>query len=171
MQAGNGTLGLEIVEDAPDVTDVFISVGGGGFITGVGTALVALRPEVRIWSVETDGADVLAASLAAGEPVEMTPTSLSTTLGSPYIAPDAFTFAVEHVHRHTVVTDRDAYRAQRLLMERTKVVPELAASCTLAALEANASDFGNSEHVVLVLCGGNVSAAELARYRERFEPS
>ena len=55
MMAGNGTLGLELVEDVPDLTDVFISVGGGGFITGVGSAVLALRPEARIWAVETDG--------------------------------------------------------------------------------------------------------------------
>ena len=169
MQAGNGTLGLEIVEDVPEITDVFISVGGGGFITGVGTALRASLPNVRVWSVETGGADVLASSLAAGRPVEMTPTSLAKTLGSPYLAEAAFRFATEHVHRHTVVTDREAYVAQRFLMERTKVVPELAASCTLAALETNAAELRNAGHVVLVLCGGNVSAAELARYREQFD--
>lgn len=82
MMAGNGTLGLELVEDVPEVTDVLISVGGGGFITGVGSVIHVLRPEARIWAVETDGAQVLHDSLAAGGPVTMTPTSLAKTLGS-----------------------------------------------------------------------------------------
>jgi threonine dehydratase len=168
MMAGDGTLGLELVEDVPEVTDVFISVGGGGFITGVGSALRTLRPEVKIWAVETDGAQVLHDSLAAGKALSMTPTSLSRTLGSPYLSSVAFDFAVGHIEESLVVTDAMAYEAMLFLMERAKVVAELAASCTLAAFEDVADRFGPGDHVVLVLCGGNVSTDDLADYRERF---
>lgn len=168
MMAGDGTLGLEIIEDVPDITDVFISVGGGGFITGVGSAIRALRPETRIWAVETEGAQVLHDSLAAGEPVRMTPTSLSRTLGSPYLSAAAFDFTSRHVEAAIVVSDAEAYAAMVFLMERAKVLPELAASCTLAALRAQADRFGPADHVVLVLCGGNVSVGDLAMYAERF---
>lgn len=168
MMAGNGTLGLEVVEDVPDVTDVFISVGGGGFITGVGSALRALRPDVRIWAVETDGAQVLHDSLAAGRPVTMTPTSLARTLGSPYLSAAAYDFAVDHLHESLVVSDELAYRALVFLMERAKIVPELAAACTLAAFQQVSVRFGAADHVVLVICGGNVSAAELCELRDRF---
>ena len=167
MMAGNGTLGLEVVEDVPDVTDVVISVGGGGFITGVGSAIHALRPATRIWAVETDGAQVMHDSLAAGKPLTMTPTSLSRTLGSPYLSPAAYDFALDHVEASLVVSDEEAYEAMLMLMERAKVVAELAASCTLAALDSVADRFGHHDHVVLVLCGGNVSAGDLATYRER----
>jgi threonine dehydratase len=170
MMAGNGTLGLEIVDDVPEVTDVFISVGGGGFITGVGSAMRALRPGVRIWAVETEGSDILNRSLAAGSPQRMTPTSLARTLGSPYLASFAYDFAVAHVEKALVTSDRMAYHALLFLLERAKVVPELAAACTLAALEAiteqESSRFGWNEHVVLVLCGGNVSPDDLVHYRE-----
>jgi threonine dehydratase len=168
MMAGNGTLGLELVEDVPDLTDVFISVGGGGFMTGVGSAVLALRPDTRIWAVETDGAQVLHDSLAAGRPLSMTPTSLARTLGSPYLSAAAYDFAVAHVHRSLVVTDAAAYAASVLLLERAKVLSELAAACTLAALDDEAGRFGPSDHVVLVLCGGNVSVADLADYGQRF---
>lgn len=168
MMSGNGSLGVEIMEVLPEVTDVFISVGGGGFITGVGSAVRGVDSSVRIWAVETDGAAVLHESLAAGAPVTMTPTSLSRTLGSPYLSAAAYDFAVDHLEGSLVVSDEAAYRALLFLMERAKVVPELAASCTLAALEAEQDRFGPSDHVVLVLCGGNVSAGDLADYRERF---
>ncbi len=168
MQAGNGSLGLEVVEDVPDVTDVFISVGGGGFIAGVASAILGLQPGVRIWAVETEGADVLARSLAAGRPVEMNPTSLAKTLGSPFLAPAAFELATAHFHRSIVVSDAEAYHALRFILERTKLLPELAASCTLAAMEKHADAFALEAHVVLVLCGGNVSVDDLAAYREAF---
>ena len=169
MMAGDGTLGLELVEDAPELTDVFISVGGGGFITGVGSAIHALRPETRIWAVETDGAQVLHESLAAGQALSMTPTSLARTLGSPYLSAAAYDFASQHVHESLVVTDAMAYAAAVLLLERAKVLPELAAACTLAAFEEVAGRFGPSDHVVLVLCGGNVSVADLLGYQQRFD--
>ena len=168
MMAGNGTLGLEVVEELPEVSDIFISVGGGGFITGVGSAIHAQRPDTRIWAVETDGAQVMHDSLAAGKPLSMQPTSLSRTLGSPYLSAAAFDFAVEHVEASLVVTDAEAYAAMVFLMERAKVLPELAASCTLAALRAEADRFGPDDHVVLVLCGGNVSVSDLAVYADRF---
>lgn len=169
MMAGNGTAGLEIVEDLPDITDLFVSVGGGGFITGVGSAVHAIAPTVRIWAVETDGAQVLHDSLAAGEPRRMMPTSLSRTLGSPYLSSDAYDFAVGHVESSLVVTDEAAYRALVFLIERAKIVPELAASCTLAALEGEQARFGADDHVVLLLCGGNVSVDDLVSYRELFD--
>ncbi len=64
--AGQGTVGLEILEDVPQVTDVVISVGGGGFAAGVATAIKSLKPAVRIWGVETEGADCMSKSLAEG---------------------------------------------------------------------------------------------------------
>jgi threonine dehydratase len=169
MMAGDGTLGLELVEDMPEVTDVFISVGGGGLITGVGSAIHGLRPEARIWAVETDGAQVLHDSLAAGRPVTMTPTSLAKTLGSPYLASAAYEFAVDHVEASFVVTDATAYESMLFLLERAKVLPELAAACTLAAFQREAGRFGPNDHVALVLCGGNVSAGDLGRYAGHFK--
>ncbi len=169
MMAGDGTLGLELIEDVPDLTDVFISVGGGGLITGVGSAVHALKPDARIWAVETDGAQVLHDSLVAGAALSMTPTSLARTLGSPYLSRTAYEFASEHVHESLVVTDAMAYAAIVFLLERAKVLAELAAACTLAAFESVAERFGRSDHVVLVLCGGNVSVADMLHYRQRFE--
>lgn len=168
MMAGNGTVGLEIVEDVPQVTDVFVSVGGGGLISGVITAIKGLRPGARMWAVETEGADVLARSLAAGEQVRMTPTSRAKTLGSPYAAQTAIDLADHLEQPPIVVTDEAAYGSLRTIMERTKVVPELAASCTLTAAESVADRFDPDDHVVLLLCGGNISVTDIAEMETEF---
>ncbi len=168
MMAGNGTVGLEIVEDVPGVTDVFVSVGGGGLISGVITAIKGLRPDTRVWAVETEGADVLARSLAAGEQVRMTPTSRAKTLGSPYAAATAIELSDQLAAPPIVVSDRDAYLAMRTIIERAKVTPELAASCTLAAAQTVADRFAPDDHVVLLLCGGNVSPADIAAMENEF---
>lgn len=170
IMAGDGTIGLELLSDVPDLTDVFVSVGGGGLMTGIAVAVKSLKPKARVWSVETEGAHCLALALAAGNPVTMKPASLARTLGSPYAAADALQAARELVEQHTVVSDRDAYVAQRFILERAKVLPELAASCTLAAAGRARDRFSPGDHVVLVLCGGNVSLDDLADYRARFEP-
>lgn len=160
MMAGNGTVGLEIVEDVPNMTDLFVSVGGGGLISGVFTAVKGLLPNTRVWAVETAGADVLNLSLTAGEQVHITPSSRAKTLGSPYAAQAAIDIG-RHLESSMVVTDAEAFAAMRTIIERTKVVPELAASCTLAAADQVASRFGSDDHVVLLLCGGNVSVTDI----------
>lgn len=168
MMAGNGTVGLEIVEDVPDVTDVFVSVGGGGLLSGVITAVKGLRPAARMWAVETEGADVLSQSLETGKQVHMTPTSRAKTLGSPYAAETAIALAAQLEQPPIVVSDEAAYRAMRTIMERTKVVPELAASCTLTAAESVAERFDPDDRVVLLLCGGNVSVSDIAEMERAF---
>ncbi|MYR59428.1 pyridoxal-phosphate dependent enzyme, partial [Streptomyces sp. SID625] len=78
--AGQGTVGLEFAQDAGPLTDVLVSVGGGGLIAGVASALRALRPGVRVWGVETEGAEALSRALAAGGPVPVALSSVVTTL-------------------------------------------------------------------------------------------
>jgi threonine dehydratase len=166
--AGNGTLGLELLQDLPDLTDVVVSIGGGGLMAGVSVALKAIRPEVRIWGVETEGAEAMTRALEAGRVVEVEPTSLARTLGVPYVSEEALCLAGEYLERITVVTDREAYQAQVLLLERAKVLTELAASCTLAAALQMQGEFDEHSQVVLLLCGGNVSVQDLLDYHQRF---
>lgn len=164
MMAGNGSVGLEIVEQVPDLTDLFVSVGGGGLLTGVASAVLALRPEVRIWAVETEGADALARSLAAGHPVEIVPTSIAKTLGSPYAAGAAIELAQDHLADVLVVSDAEAIDAMRFLFERAKLATEPAAACTLAAARRVRNRLDPAGRTVLLMCGGNVSAADFARF-------
>src|SRR6202789_3007318 len=84
VMAGQGTVGLEVLDDVPQVTDVIISIGGGGIMGGVAPARKALQPAVRVWGVETEGADCMSKSLAAGKIVTLeTITSVARTLGAP----------------------------------------------------------------------------------------
>jgi threonine dehydratase len=166
MWAGNATLGLEVVEDAPDLTDIFVSIGGGGFIAGVASAVLALRPEVRVWGVETEGADAMRRALDAGNVVDIVPTSIATTLSAPRVAESTLAVASEHLEDVVVVPDAEAVASLEVLLERVKVLAEPAASCTLAAAERVRERL--DDHVVLVLCGGNVSIDDLTRWRDSF---
>ena len=162
--AGQGTVGLEILEDVPQATDVVISIGGGGFMGGVSTAIKALKPSVRIWGVETEGADCMSRSLAAGKIVTMDAiTSVARTLGAPAPSERTFAIAQELLESVTVVPDAEALTSLRFLLERLKVLTEPAASCTLAAAERLKHNFSGERHVVLVLCGGNMAVEDLGK--------
>ena len=169
IMAGNGTIGLELLEQVPEVTDVIISVGGGGLMSGIIIALKSLKPQVRVWTVETEGAATLGSALNTGQVVSIKPTSLAKTLGAPKIAEDALLIAQKHVSQHTLVSDLEAYESLRLLLERAKILTELSAACTLAAAYKLHRHFTKERHVVLILCGGNVSLDDLVQYKNMFE--
>jgi threonine dehydratase len=166
VMAGQGTVGLEILEDLPEVTDLVVSIGGGGFICGIATAAKALKPSIRIWGVETVGADSMSQALAAGAPVRLPEiTSIAKTLGAPSVSKTTLGIAQKHLESVTVVPDAEAVAAMHFILERTKLLTEPAAACTLAAADRLRSRFHADGHVVLVLCGGNVSLSDLCSYR------
>jgi threonine dehydratase len=156
--AGQGTIALEILDDVPQVTDIVLSIGGGGLMSGVGTAIKALKPLVRIWGVETQGADCMSKSLAAGKIVTLDSiTSVARSLGAPAPSEHTFAMAQQYLESVTVVSNKDALDSARLLLDRLKVLAEPAASCTLAAAGRLQGQFSPGKHVVLLLSGGNVS--------------
>lgn len=164
VMAGQGTVGLEILDDVPQVTDVIVSIGGGGFAAGIAIAMKSLKPAVRIWGVETEGADCMAKSLAVGRIVTLDAiTSIARTLGAPAPSQATFAAAQKYLDSVTVVPDSEAANALLFLLERLKVLTEPAASCTLAAADRLRDKFGPERHLVLVLCGGNFGVHDLAR--------
>lgn len=165
VMAGQGTIGLEILEDLPETTDIFVSIGGGGLAGGVTTAVKAIKPEVRVGGVETVGADSMAQALAAGHPVELPAiTSIAKTLGAPSVSLQTLALAQEHLESVTVVSDDEAVQALQFILERSKVLTEPAASCTLAAAFRLKNQFNQDNNVVSILCGGNLSLGDLCRY-------
>ena len=163
VMAGQGTLGWEIVEDVPEVTDVVVSIGGGGLMSGVSFAIKERKPEARVWGVETVGADAMSQALAAGAPVTLPAiTSIAKTLGAPAVSAATLDAAQKRLESVTVVTDDEAVAALRFILERLKVLTEPAASCTLAAAEKLKANLG--PHVVLVLCGGNLALDDLCAF-------
>jgi threonine dehydratase len=163
--AAQGTVGLELADDAPELTDVLVSVGGGGLISGVATALRARLPGVRVWGVETAGADAMSRALAAGAPVSITPTSIVTSLSAPHVSASTFAHVSKLVEDVLLVSDEDALRGVRVLAEQAKVWAEPAAGCLLPAAERLLPRLAPGARLGLVLCGGNftLDALPLAR--------
>ncbi len=164
--AGQGTVGMEIFEDLPEITDVILSIGGGGLAGGVATAVKTRKPKVRIWGVETEGAESMARALAAGRVVELPAvTSIARTLGAPAVAEITLALARKYLEGVTVVTDGEAIDALFVLLDQAKVLTEPAASCTLAAAHKLKTHFSANSHVVLILCGGNMALDDLCQGR------
>ncbi len=153
--AGQGTCGLEIVEQCPDVRTVLVCTGGGGLLAGVATAVKAVRPDVRVVGVQAGEAAAYPASLAAGRPVpleRMRTMADGIAVGCPGEVP----FALDQALVDDVVTvDEDLLaRAMLFLMERAKQVAEPAGAAGVAALLEHPTDF--EPPVVAVVSGGNI---------------
>jgi len=163
--AGQGTVGLEIIEDLRDATDIITSIGGGGMAAGVAIAAKSIKPSVKAWGVETVGADAMSQAISAGKPVTLAAiTSIAKTLGAPYVTQLTLDLVKEYLESVTVVPDQEAVKALVFIAERLKVLTEPAASCTLAAAERLRDNFSPTSNVVLVFCGGNQSIADLCGF-------
>jgi len=169
VAAGQGTVGLEILEDLPGASRVYVSIGGAGFIGGIATAIRTIKPDARIIGVETHGADAMSQSLAAGKLVELPAiTSIARTLGAPKVCDFTYRLVRDLVEEVVVVDDAATVRAMFLILERTKYLTEPAAACCLAAAETQRDTFTAKDQIVLVLCGGNISTEDLAGFYSRF---
>jgi threonine dehydratase len=163
--SGNGTAGLEIVEDLPDVDAVIAPVGGGGLLAGIGVALRALRPEARVYAAEPETAAPLQRSFernAASRFDEWT-ASFVDGAGGKSVLESMWPLLHEYVHESIVVSLDDAARAMRLVAERARVIAEGAAACAVAAAVSPAVAARGHRKVVAVVSGGNVDLARFAR--------
>jgi threonine dehydratase len=159
--AGNGTIGLEILDDLPDADTVLVPYGGGGLSCGIASAIRALRPEARVVACEVDTAAPLAASLEAGEPreIERTP-SFVDGIGGKSLLPAMWPLARALLAGSLVVPLAEVAAAIRLLAERARVVAEGAGAVAVAAALSGRAGGGK---IVCVVSGGNIDAALLAR--------
>ncbi|WP_028057541.1 threonine ammonia-lyase [Candidatus Solirubrobacter pratensis] len=160
VMAGNGTIGLEILEDLPEPDAVLVPYGGGGLVTGIASALRARSPRTRIYAVEPATAAALNGALAAGEPtkVPFEPSWVDGS-GSPSVLPDMFARVRELVDGAFTASLEETAAAVRLLAERTRIIAEGAGGLALAA--ALAGKAGNGR-VVCVVSGGNIDLSKLA---------
>ena len=164
--AGNGIVALEIMEDCPQMTDIIVSIGGGGLIAGIISAIKAAMPAVRIWGVEPELAPTMQRSLSAGELVDITPASLTKTLGAPFVSQTAFDLCGEHLEDLILVSDMELIAAQQYFIAHEGIAPELAASSTLAAADKIKSRLSQDDCLVLLICGCNDSPDDIARYAD-----
>ncbi|WP_217131250.1 threonine/serine dehydratase [Streptomyces sp. AC558_RSS880] len=167
--AGQGTVGAEFAADTGDLTDVLVSIGGGGLIAGVAAALRALRPGVRVWGVETEGAQAMSEALAAGGPVPVKLTSIVSTLSAPAVSQLTYEHVSELVTEVLVVPDREAVRGSLELADHAKVWAEPAAGCLLPAARRVLERVGEGARLGLVVCGGNATTSDMIAWTEHFE--
>jgi threonine dehydratase len=161
VAAGNGTIGLEILDDLPEVETVIVPVGGGGLLLGILSALMALRPEVRVWGVQPEARAGLAASLAAGEvrSVEMGPT-ISDGAGSPYAMGTSFPIFQQFLKGCFTISEDETRAAIYRLATRNKLVAEGAGALAVAAaLRLTPEERGRT---VCVVSGGSINPSLLA---------
>ena len=165
--SGQGTMGLEILEDVPDVDAVIVPVGGGGLMAGVGTAIKALKPTVRLIGVESQHAPTLRASLDAGHPVKVTPkATLADGLAVSEVGALCFQIVRELLDDLVLVDEVQIATAILRLLELEKTVVEGAGAVPLAAAMDRSLGLAGKT-VVLCLCGGNIDVTVLSRIIER----
>lgn len=158
--AGHGTIGLEILEDLPDVDSVVVPFGGGGLSSGIGCAIRARAPAVRVFACEVETAAPFAASLAAGSPQAIAHTpSFVDGIGGRSMLPEMWPLAKRVLAGSVVVSLRQVADALRLLVERGRVIAEGAGAASVAAALTGRAGSGK---VVCVVSGGNIDAVKLA---------
>jgi threonine dehydratase len=160
--SGNGTIGLEILEDLPDVDAVVAPLGGGGLLSGIACVIRARKPEARVFAAEPETAAPLSASLAAGRATYFSgwKPSFVDGAGGRSVLPTMWPMLSEWVDGSIVVSLDEAGRAMRLAAERVRVIAEGAAACAIAA--ALKPDVGTGR-IVAVVSGGNIDLSRFAQ--------
>jgi threonine dehydratase len=162
VAAGQGTVGLEILEAVPDLRTLVVPVGGGGLIAGVAVAIKTQRPKLRIIGVEPEGAPVVSESLAAGHPVAPSRLdSIADGLGAPYTRPFNLGLVQRYVDQMRTVSDEAIIEAVKAIAQQAKLVVEPSGAAAVAVLLADAEI---ERPVAAVLTGGNVDIDRLGSW-------
>ena len=162
VMAGQGTVGLEIVEDLPEVDVVLVQVGGGGLVSGIATAVKGLRPAARVVAIEPELSAALHESLKAGEPVTVEARSLADGLNGPYAGANCVEICGALGVESVLVTEEDLKEGFRFMYGRMKLACEAAGAATAAALLAGKVELEPGSKVAAVISGGNVAAETVA---------
>ncbi|HUZ01508.1 MAG TPA: threonine/serine dehydratase [Thermomicrobiaceae bacterium] len=162
--AGQGTVGLEVLEDLPDVGTVVVPIGGGGLISGIALAIKSQRPATRIVGVEPEGAPKMWRSRREGHAVHLDRVqTIADGLSAPFAGELPFSLVERYVDDLVLVTDDEIRRGMALILERCKVLAEPAGAAALAALLTGAATFRPGEPVVAIVSGGNTDVAGLGQ--------
>ncbi|QFU81467.1 threonine ammonia-lyase [Natronorubrum aibiense] len=157
VMAGQGTIGLEILDDCPDVETVVVPIGGGGLISGIATAIKAQKPDTRVIGVQADGASSAAASLEKGERVSLEGVdTIADGIATRSIGEQTFPYIQQYVDEVVTVSDPEIAVALVYLLERSKTLVEGAGAVPLAAVLFEQFDYDDDETIVAALCGGNI---------------
>lgn len=157
VMAGQGTIGLEIIDDLPEVETVVVPIGGGGLISGIATALKGINSDIRVIGVQAEGAASVAQSLDKGERVQRDSVdTIADGIATRSVGEKTFGVIQKRVDEVVTVSDADIAVAVVTLLERGKTLVEGAGAVPLAALLAEEFDYDEGEVIVPALCGGNI---------------
>ena len=165
--AGHGSVGLEILDDLPEVDVAVIGIGGGGLISGVAAALKERRPGVCVYGVEPIGSDAITLALAAGEPVRIQPVSVADGLNAPFAGELTLAMIQRYVDEVILIDEATILAGLRFALSRLKQVVEPAGSAALGATLTGCIPIRDGQRVAVVLSGGNVEVTRLGELVER----
>jgi threonine dehydratase len=155
--AGQGTVGLEMLEDVPEADVVLVQVGGGGLVSGIATAVKALNPDARVFAIEPERSNALAASMAAGASTTVHPGSLADGLNGPYAGPNCVRVCLDLGVESILVSEEELKEGFRFMYGRMKLAAEVAGAATAAALLARKVPLESENTIAAVVSGGNVA--------------
>jgi threonine dehydratase len=162
--AGQGTVGLEILEDCPEVETIVVPVGGGGLLSGVAVAAKAIKPGIRVVGVEPEGAPAVRRSLDAGRPVTLDRiATVADGLAAPFAEPLTLQLIDRYVDDVILLDDDAIVAALRLILERTKLMVEPAGAAATAALLSGMAQATPDGRTIAILSGGNIDLERLKR--------
>ncbi len=164
--AGNGSVGLELLDDLPDLDVVVVGVGGGGLVSGVGAAVKECRPAVRVYGVEPEHSNAVSLALERNEVVRIQPESVADGLGAPFAGTWTLAMCRRYLDDIVLLDDPTILAGMRFAVERLKQVVEPAGAAALAATLAGRIPIREGERVAVVLSGGNVEVGRLGELLE-----
>jgi len=164
--AGHGSIGLELIEDLPDLDVVVVGIGGGGLISGVAAALKERRPAMRVYGVEPERSSAMTLALARNEIVRIQPESVADGLNAPFAGEWTLAMCRHYLDDIVLLDDPTILAGMRFAVERLKQVLEPAGAAALAAVLAGRIRIGDDERVAVVLSGGNVEVGRLGAMLE-----
>lgn len=163
---GQGTVGLEIIEKLNNIDYAFISIGGGGLISGIACVLKSINPKIKIIGVEPINSNVMTKSISSNKP-ETFDTNINKTIADGLAAPFAgnltFEFVKKYVDEIINVSENEMIESMRVIIERLKVIPEAAASACFVPILKNKVSVKKNTNSIIVLCGGNIDLDKLKK--------
>ena len=162
---GQATIGLELLLEKPDLDAIFVSVGGGGLISGIGIVAKQMKPEIEILGIETIGCDAVTQSFKAGKIIKLPAiTSIAKTLGAQQTTSDTFARIKASVKEMQAISDEETLKALKFMLDEEKILVEPSTACISASLMNNQFDLSSYQKIGIVLCGANVSLKELQKW-------
>lgn len=163
--AGQATIAYELLEEMPEIDVIIASIGGGGLISGISQYAKSFNPNIKVYGVQTEGANAMHESLQVDKVVAIPAiTSIATSLGATKVTNRTFEIVKKNVDKVVTVTDNQALEQLKVILDKDKILVEPASSCNLAAIVDEKIPNLKGKKVAVIICGGNFSLDQLKMY-------